>query len=117
MEECSVQRFRFKVLPAGHQTQHDGNPGTTGTVIFRAKILDDYRTKPFTWCTDVVEGDVMTDTASMTAAALPIAMLTPTGSTVTWLTEIFSLANGGSTKETLCDQWIVSYWRSAGRAG
>ena len=75
-------------------------PGTTGTVIFRAKILDDYRTKPSPGA-DVVEGDVMTDTASMTAAVLAYSdALTPTGSTVTdGSQKSFTLANGGATKE------------------
>ena len=50
---------------------------------------------------DVVEGDVMTDTASMTAAVLDYSdALTPTGSTVIDASQkSFTLANGGSTKE------------------
>ena len=75
-------------------------PGTTGTVIFRAKILDDYRTDPFPGA-EVVEGDVMTDTASMTADVLAYSdALTDTGSTVIDASQkSFTLANGGSTKE------------------
>ena len=75
-------------------------PGTTGTVIFRANILDDYRTDPFPGA-EVVEGDVMTDTASMTADVLAYSdALTDTGSTVIDASQkSFTLANGGSTKE------------------
>ena len=75
-------------------------PGTTGTVIFRANILDDYRTDPFPGA-EVVEGDVMTDTASMTADVLAYSdALTNTGSTVIDASQkSFTLANGGSTKE------------------
>ena len=71
-------------------------PGTTGTVIFRANILDDYRTDPFPGA-EVVEGDVMTDTASMTADVLAYSdALTDTGSTVIDASQkSFTLANGG----------------------
>ncbi|MEO1991561.1 MAG: hypothetical protein ABGW78_06485 [Pirellulales bacterium] len=76
-------------------------PGTTGTVIFRAKILDEYRTTPAPNA-EVVEGDVMTDTASMTAAVLDYSdALTPTGSNVTdGSQKSFTLANG-KTEKTL----------------
>ena len=51
---------------------------------------------------DVVEGDVMTDTASMTAAVLAYSdALTPTGSNVTdGSQKSFTLANG-KTEKTL----------------
>ena len=45
-----------------------GSPGTTGTVIFRAEILDNYRETPSPGA-DVVEGDVMKNTADISSVA------------------------------------------------
>ena len=75
-----------------------GGPGTTGTIVFQAKVLNDYRQTPSPGA-DVVEGDVMTDNADIEATVLNYSDLTPSGSVVTnGSQKSFTLANGGSDK-------------------
>ncbi|MDA7885309.1 DUF11 domain-containing protein [Pirellulales bacterium] len=75
-----------------------GGPGTTGTIVFQAKVLNDYRQTPSPGA-DVVEGDVMTDNADIAATVLNYSDLTPTSSVVTnGSQKSFTLANGGSDK-------------------
>ena len=75
-----------------------GGPGTTGTIVFQAKVLNDYRQTPSPGA-DVVEGDVMTDNADIAATVLNYSDLTPTSSVVlNGSQKSFTLANGGSDK-------------------
>ena len=67
--------------PATLPTPSPGGPGTQGTIKFRTKILDTYRQTPRPGAA-VVQGDVISDTATSTATVLDYATLAPTASTV-----------------------------------
>lgn len=73
-------------------------PGTTGTIVFRAKVLNNFRVTP-TPNAAVVQGDRLTDTANLTSEVLAYADLTPTGETVgDGSSRSFTLVSGGATK-------------------
>jgi len=75
-----------------------GGPGTTGTITFRARVLDEYRQTPRPGA-DVVQGDVMTDDATTTADVLAFSNLSPTSSTVSdGSSQSFTLVSGQATK-------------------
>jgi uncharacterized repeat protein (TIGR01451 family) len=75
-----------------------GGPGTTGTITFRARVLDEYRVTPQPGA-DVVQGDVMTDIATTSADVLAFSDLAPTGSTVSdGSSASFTLVSGQATK-------------------
>jgi uncharacterized repeat protein (TIGR01451 family) len=75
-----------------------GGPGTTGTIKFRARVLDEYRVTPRPGA-DVVQGDVMTDEATTTADVLAFSDLSPTASTVSdGSSASFTLVSGQATK-------------------
>ena len=75
-----------------------GGPGTTGTIKFRARVLDQYRQTPRPGA-DVVQGDVMTDEATTTADVLAFSDLSPTASTVSdGSSASFTLVSGQATK-------------------
>ena len=75
-----------------------GGPGTTGTIKFRARVLDQYRQTPRPGA-DVVQGDVMTDEATTTADVLAFSNLAPTASTVSdGSSASFTLVSGQATK-------------------
>ena len=76
-----------------------GSFGTTGNVIFRAEILDNYRVTPSPNA-EVVEGDVMTDTAAITSDLLEYenALMPTGGKGKDGSQKSFSLANSGATK-------------------
>jgi len=75
-----------------------GGPGTTGTITFRARVLDQYRQTPRPGA-DVVQGDVMTDDATTTADVLAFSNLSPTASTVSdGSSQSFTLVSGQATK-------------------
>ena len=76
-----------------------GSFGTTGNVIFRAEILDNYRVTPSPNA-EVVEGDVMTDTAAITSDLLEYenALMPTGGKGKDGSQKSFSLANSGARK-------------------
>ncbi len=75
-----------------------GGPGTTGTITFRARILNQYRVTPRPGA-DVVQGDVLGDEADTTATVLAFSNLTPTSSTVSdGSSASFTLVSGAATK-------------------
>jgi len=75
-----------------------GGPGTTGTITFRARVLDEYRQTPRPGA-DVVQGDVMTNQVTSLADVLAYADLDPTGRTVTdGSSTSFTLVSGTATK-------------------
>ncbi|MFM8539615.1 MAG: isopeptide-forming domain-containing fimbrial protein, partial [Planctomycetaceae bacterium] len=75
-----------------------GGPGTTGTITFRARVLNQYRQTPRPGA-DVVQGDVMTDVADVDATVLAFSNLTPTSSTVTdGSSASVTLVSGAATK-------------------
>ena len=75
-----------------------GGPGTTGTITFRARVLDQYRQTPRPGA-DVVQGDVMTNQVTTRADVLAYADLDPTGRTVTdGSSTSFTLVSGTATK-------------------
>ena len=75
-----------------------GGPGTTGTIKFRARVLNEYRATPRPGA-DVVQGDVMTNEADTTATVLAFANLDPTSSTVSdGSSTSFTLVSGAATK-------------------
>jgi fimbrial isopeptide formation D2 family protein len=75
-----------------------GGPGTTGTIKFRARVLDQYRVTPRPGA-DVVQGDVMTDEATTAADVLAFSDLSPTASTVSdGSSASFTLVSGQATK-------------------
>jgi uncharacterized repeat protein (TIGR01451 family) len=75
-----------------------GGPGTTGTITFRARVLDQYRQTPRPGA-DVVQGDVMTNEVDTTATVLAFADLSPTSSTVSdGSSTSFTLVSGAVTK-------------------
>ena len=74
------------------------DPGTRGTIKFRARVLDQYRQTPRSGA-DVVQGDVMTDEATTTADVLAFGDLSPTASTVSdGSSASFTLVSGQATK-------------------
>ncbi|NBU41152.1 MAG: DUF11 domain-containing protein, partial [Planctomycetia bacterium] len=75
-----------------------GGPGTTGTITFRARVLDQYRQTPRPGA-DVVQGDVMTDVADVGATVLAFSNLSPTASAVSdGSSQSFTLVSGAATK-------------------
>ena len=84
--------------PATPPNPLPGGPGTTGTITFRARVLNQYRQTPRPGA-DVVQGDVMTDEADTTATVLAFSNLAPTASTVAdGSSASFTLVSGGATK-------------------
>lgn len=63
--------------PATLPTANPTGPGTSGTITFRTKIRNEYRDGQ-----DVVQGDVVSDTATSSATVLDYATLAPTANTV-----------------------------------
>ncbi len=98
-----------QVLGAGVPTGGTGNPttlpdpappgpATTGTVRFRAQILNQYRVTPRPGA-DVVQGDVMNDVANLTSEVLAYADLSPTGrNTGDGSSKTFTLVSGHADK-------------------
>ncbi|NBP81558.1 hypothetical protein EBU58_12765, partial [bacterium] len=79
-------------------TPNPSGPGTTGTIVFRAQVLNNYRVTPTSGAA-VVQGDKMKDTAKLTSEVLAYADLTPTGETVRGgSSRSFTLVSGGATK-------------------
>jgi len=85
--------------PASLPAPLPGGPGTTGTITFRATILNNYRVTPSPGA-DVVQGDRMSDEAELTSEVLAYADLTNTGETVgDGSSRSFTLVSGGTTKQ------------------
>ncbi|MFM8377872.1 MAG: isopeptide-forming domain-containing fimbrial protein, partial [Planctomycetia bacterium] len=63
--------------PATLPTANPAGPGTTGTITFRTRIRNKYRDNQ-----DVVQGDVVSNTAASSATVLDYATLAPTANTV-----------------------------------
>jgi len=75
-----------------------GGPGTTGTIKFRTKILDTYRVTPRPGAA-VVQGDVISDTATTDATVLDYATLATTVNTVGDTSSAsVTLVSGNATK-------------------
>jgi large repetitive protein len=73
-------------------------PGTTGTIKFRAKILNKYRVTPRPNA-DVVQGDRMSDVAELDGDVLDYATLTNVvGEAGDGSSKSFTLVSGGATK-------------------
>lgn len=73
-------------------------PGTTGTITFRAQILNRYRVTPRPNA-DVVQGDRMSDVADLASDVLDYATLTNVvGTAGDGSSRSFTLVSGGATK-------------------
>jgi uncharacterized repeat protein (TIGR01451 family)/fimbrial isopeptide formation D2 family protein len=73
-------------------------PGTRGTIVFHAKVLDQYRVLPSTGAA-VVQGDKMNNTATIEAPLLNYTDLTATGNTVSdGSAKSFTLVSGQVAK-------------------
>ena len=84
--------------PATPPDPTPSGPGTTGTITFRAKILNKYRVTPRPNA-DVVQGDRITDVADLASDVLDYATLTNVvGTAGDGSSRSFTLVSGGATK-------------------